>query len=86
MSAEQVGSFTGLATGIIGIFGTIVAVANHKRIRSNCCGHKVVVSMDVEATTPGHCPNGSSPKDLKITIPVSQSKPDEELKSDTKTG
>jgi len=77
MSAEQVGSFTGLATGIIGIFGTIVAIANHKRIRSNCCGHKVVVSMDVEATTPG------SPKDLKITIPA---KPDEELKSDTKTG
>lgn len=74
MSAEQVGSYTGLATGAIGILGTILAIVNHKRIRSNCCGHKVEVSMDVEATTP---------EDLRIKIPV---KPDDELKSDSKTG
>ena len=77
MSAEQIGSYTGLATGAIGILGTILAIVNHKRIRSNCCGHKIIVSMDVEATTPG------SPKDLRIKIPV---KPDDELKSDSKTG
>lgn len=74
MSAEQVGSYTGLATGAIGILASILAVVNHKRIRSNCCGHKVEVSMDVEATTP---------EDLRIKIPV---KPDDELKSDPKTG
>lgn len=74
MSVEQVGSYTGLATGAIGILGTILAIVNHKRIRSNCCGHKVEVSMDVEATTP---------EDLRIKIPV---KPDDELKSDSKTG
>jgi hypothetical protein len=33
--------------------GTIVlGVINHKRIRSNCCGHRVDVSLDVENTTP----------------------------------
>ena len=33
--------------------GTIVlGVINHKRVRSNCCGHKVDVSLDVENTTP----------------------------------
>jgi hypothetical protein len=77
MSAEQVGSYTGLATGAIGILASILAIVNHKRIRSNCCGNKIEVSMDVEATTPG------SPKDLRIKIPV---KLDDELKSDIKTG
>jgi len=77
MSAEQVGSYTGLATGAIGILGTIIAIVNHKRIRSNCCGHRVEVSMDVEATTP---PDAG---DLRIKIPA---KPSDDLKSETQTG
>jgi len=77
MSAEQVGSYTGLATGVIGILGTIIAIVNHKRIRSNCCGHRVEVSMDVEATTP---PDAG---DLRIKIPA---KPSDDLKSETQTG
>ena len=36
-----------LSVGTI-IFGAI----NQKRVRSNCCGHKVDVSLDVENTTP----------------------------------
>ena len=36
-----------LSVGTI-IFGAV----NHKRVRSNCCGHKVNVSLDVENTTP----------------------------------
>jgi len=76
MSAEQVGSYTGLATGVIGILGTIIAIVNHKRIRSNCCGHRVEVSMDVEATTP---PDAG---DLRIKIPA---KPSDDLKSETQT-
>jgi len=27
---------------------------NHKRIRSNCCGKKLVASIDIEETTPPH--------------------------------
>jgi len=50
----------------ISIGGSILAVINHKRIRSNCCGKPLVVSVDVENTTP--------PKadDLKITISPSE--------------
>ena len=27
---------------------------NHKRIRSDCCGKKLVASIDIEETTPPH--------------------------------
>ena len=61
--AEQVGSYAGLVTSILAVLGIIVAAVNHKRIRSNCCGHQVVISMDVENT---------SPTDLRIKIPQAQ--------------
>jgi hypothetical protein len=32
--------------------GAVLAVVNHKRIRSKCCGREMSVSLDVEATTP----------------------------------
>ena len=32
--------------------GTIIALINHKRIRSNCCGVKIETSLDIENTTP----------------------------------
>jgi len=42
--------------GFLSLFlsiGTVIlGVINHKRVRSNCCGHKVDVSFDVENTTP----------------------------------
>ena len=48
----------------LSIGGTILAVFNHKRLRSRCCSDKErVISFDVESTTP---PNK---KDLKIVIP-----------------
>ena len=54
-------------TGIIAIVGLIVsvgssvlAVVNHRRIRSNCCGLPLVASVDIENTTP---------TDLRIKIP-----------------
>ena len=47
---------TGTLLGGLGIafsvFGTIFAAINHKRLRSNCCGRKAVISVDVENTTP----------------------------------
>jgi len=36
----------------IAVGGTIVAIVNHKRLRSSCCGKEMVISVDVEATTP----------------------------------
>jgi len=36
----------------ISVFGSFLAAINHRRIRSNCCGAPLVVSVDVENTTP----------------------------------
>lgn len=36
---------------IVSLGGSILAVINHRRIRSNCCGTKTEVSLDIEATT-----------------------------------
>lgn len=47
----------------VSIGGTILAVFNHRRVRSHCCGKDIVASIDVESTTP---PND----DLKIKIPT----------------
>ena len=46
---------------IVSIGGSLLAVVNHRRIRSNCCGIPLVMSVDVETTTP--------PTDLRIKIP-----------------
>jgi len=37
---------------VVAVGGAIVALVNHKRIRSNCCGREMSMSFDVEATTP----------------------------------
>jgi len=36
----------------ISVVGTVVAAINHKRIRSNCCGFRGDISLDIEKTTP----------------------------------
>lgn len=47
-------SFTtaGLATAFTVVAGIIYKAINHKRIRSECCGKKIVASIDIEETTP----------------------------------
>jgi len=42
---------------VIGMLYKIYSVVNHKRIRSNCCGKKLVASIDIENTTPTNQPN-----------------------------
>jgi hypothetical protein len=37
---------------VISVGGTVLSVINHKRIKSNCFGKKLEVSLDVENTTP----------------------------------
>jgi len=49
---------------VVSIFGSFLAAINHRRVRSNCCGHPIVMSVDVESTTPP----------LSIKIPDDQKK------------
>jgi hypothetical protein len=39
---------------IVSLGGSVLAVINHRRIRSNCCGAKTEVSLDIENTTPSN--------------------------------
>ena len=55
------GSILGIIGIAISIGGSLLAIFNHKRLRSHCCGKDIVASIDVENTTP--------PDDLKIKIP-----------------
>lgn len=45
----------------LGVAYRIYLAINHHRVRSNCCGKQMVVSVDVEETTP--------PTVLKIKAP-----------------
>jgi hypothetical protein len=49
MNAETVIGLIGFGISVIGI---IVTAINHTRIRSNCFGRKLELSIDVEKTTP----------------------------------
>lgn len=46
----------GVITGAVGIAISVLTVIygaiNHKRLRSTCCNKELVMSVDVEATTP----------------------------------
>lgn len=46
----------------LGLAYRVYVAVNHHRVRSNCCGKELVVSVDVEKTTP--------PAQLKIKVPV----------------
>lgn len=58
---EEGGSISGYVALGIAVASTVIGIVNHKRIRSNCCGKKAEVSLDIENTTP--------PEPLKITVP-----------------
>jgi hypothetical protein len=55
-------SILGIVGIVIGISGTILALINHTRIRSNCFGKKIEVSLDVDKTI------DSPPMNIKIPI------------------
>ena len=45
----------GIGAGVVvalGIAYRVYLAVNHHRVRSNCCGKELVVSVDVETTTP----------------------------------
>jgi len=37
---------------IISVGTAVIAIVNHTRIRSTCCGRKAEASLDIEKTTP----------------------------------
>lgn len=62
-------------TGILAIIGVVISVGtvilgtiNHQRVRSNCCGNKLEVSLDVEKSSPVE-----KQKSLRINNPADKS-------------
>ena len=49
MDPNQIAGYIALAAVII---REVVAIFNHRRCRSNCCGRLAVVQLDVDSTTP----------------------------------
>ena len=47
----------------VAVGGSLLAIVNHKRLRSSCCGRQMVMSFDVEATTPRDPVGGATPRD-----------------------
>ena len=43
---------TTTASTLLGIAIVVYRNVNHRRLRSNCCGRNLVMSVDVENTTP----------------------------------
>ena len=65
MNAESIIGMVGFGISVIGM---IVAAINHTRIRSNCFGNKIEVSMDIDKTTPVA---GGSKSAFEIKLPES---------------
>jgi len=48
--AMQIGSILGYVSMVVMGVGSIVALINHKRIRSSCCNREGVISLDIDNT------------------------------------
>lgn len=59
MENSDILSYSSIA---IAVGSVIFGVINHKRIRSNCCGHRGEISLDVENTSP-------NPRQLNVSKP-----------------
>jgi len=49
MDGSEIASYVAIA---VSTATAIYGVVNHKRVRSNCFGRKLEVSLDIESTTP----------------------------------
>lgn len=56
--------FLSIISLTVSILTGVIAIINHKRIRSTCCGTKLETSLDIESTTPP-----TIPSKLKIKVP-----------------
>lgn len=53
---------------VVSVGGSVLAIVNHTRIRSVCCGKKLEVSLDVDKTSPGPDTPPKTPKINALTI------------------
>jgi hypothetical protein len=60
MESNEIVAYVAIA---LSVSTAVLGVINHKRVRSTCCGKKVEVSLDVEATTP---PDKADKIDLRL--------------------
>jgi hypothetical protein len=64
MESNEIVSYVAIA---LSVSTAVLGVINHKRVRSTCCGKKVEVSLDVEATTP---PDKTDKIELRLPVAV----------------
>jgi len=62
---SNVAAALAITSVVVSVGGSVLAVVNHTRCRSNCFGKKLEVSLDVEKTTP--------PGELRIKVPEDKS-------------
>jgi hypothetical protein len=48
----QIGSVLGYVSMVVMGIGSIVALVNHRKLRSSCCNREVSVSLDIDNTSP----------------------------------
>lgn len=51
---QETTNIVALVSAFGGVLLGVVGYINHHRLRSSCCGKKLEVSLDIEATTPPH--------------------------------
>lgn len=52
MDYTSIGGISGIVALVAVIVKGIYEAINHKRCRSNCCGLRSIVSLDIETNTP----------------------------------
>jgi hypothetical protein len=58
-------------SGALAVLATVIGIINHKRIRSNCCGRKAEISLDIENTSE-RVPSSVSPHPAVNAVEVAQ--------------
>jgi hypothetical protein len=58
--ATQIGAIAGYISMVMMIIGSVIAVINHRRIRSECCGTRGSIALDIDST--------SSPKKPEVHV------------------
>jgi hypothetical protein len=56
----QIGSYAGYISMVMMIIGSVVVAVNHRRIRSECCGTRGSIALDIDST--------SSPKKPEVHV------------------
>jgi hypothetical protein len=52
MDYTNIGGIAGILSIVLIVSEKIYQLVNHRRVRSNCCGKRTEISLDIENTTP----------------------------------